>query len=113
MTEDETVRARWRDLVEVRLPGAARDRPGWPVSQDHCFARILLDAACGRPWREVVPAPAWRHTPAPTLAEAVRLGEAVLGGSADLADLNRRSLAMRGKAGPSRFGPSGRQGRPT
>ncbi|HEV2558323.1 MAG TPA: GCN5-related N-acetyltransferase [Microvirga sp.] len=93
------LRARWRDLVERRLPEAARARGDWPVRLDHCFARILLDAACGRPWREAVKPPAWRTMPAPDLARAVALGEDVLAGRADLAALNRHSLALRGKGG--------------
>ena len=95
---DAELRARWRDLVERRLPKAARARPDWPVRLDHCFARVLLDAACGRPWREAVAAPAWRNMPADRLHHAVALGEAVLAGEADLPALNRRSLALRGKA---------------
>ncbi len=91
------LRARWRDLVERRLPEAARGRPDWPVRLDHCFARILLDAACGRPWREAVKPPAWRTMPAADLARAVALGEDVLAGRADLDALNRRSLTLRGK----------------
>ena len=101
MSGSEELRARWRKLVEVELPSAATARADWPVSLDHCFARILLDAAFGRPWRELVRPPAWRNTPSATLAEAVRLGEAVLAGTADLAVLNRRSLALRGKRGPA------------
>lgn len=95
---DAVLRARWRDLVERRLPQAARGRPDWPVALDHCFARILLDAVCSRPWREAVAAPAWRNMPADRLHDAIYLGEAVLAGEADLSTLNRRSLALRGKA---------------
>ena len=90
-------RAHWRDLVERRLPEAARRRAGWPVRLDHCFARILLDNACGGPWREHVRPPAHANMPPDHLAEAIRLGEGVLAGAIDLADLNRRSLAWRGK----------------
>jgi len=88
-------RAQWRDLVARRLPEAAR--PGWPVRLDHCFARILLDNACGGPWRDSVAAPAHANMPADGLEHAIALGEAVLAGTADLALLNRRSLAWRGK----------------
>ncbi|MEL6196864.1 MAG: GCN5-related N-acetyltransferase [Pseudomonadota bacterium] len=92
------LRARWRDLVERRLPAAAAGRPDWPVREDHCFARILLDHAHGRPWREVVTPPAWRNTEVAVLRRAVVTGEAVLAGKADLAALNRQSLTLRGKA---------------
>lgn len=95
------LRRRWRDLVGRRMPEAARGRRDWPVRLDHCFARILLDNALGRPWREAVRPPAWANAPAERLAEAVALGEAVLAGRADLAALNRRSLDLRGKAGPA------------
>ena len=91
----EAERGRWRDLVERRLPEAAR--PDWPVRLDHCFARILLDNTCGAPWRETVAAPAWANLSPDQLACAIGLGEAVLAGQADLAALNRRSLALRGK----------------
>ncbi len=97
-SEDGALRARWRDLVERRMPAAAAGGRDWPVSLDHCFARILLDNALGQPWRDVIHPPAWRQMPAPDLARAVALGEAVLAGAADLAALNERSLALRGKA---------------
>jgi RimJ/RimL family protein N-acetyltransferase len=91
------LRARWRDLVDRRLPEAARGRTDWPVRLDHCFARILLDNACGGPWRESVAPPAWVNMPEERLAAALDLGEAVLAGRADLTTLDRRSLAWRGK----------------
>ena len=97
MSVDPELRAAWRELVERRLPEAARGRGDWPVRLDHCFARILLDNACGRPWRAVVRAPAWRNAPATVLAAAAALGEGVLRGEADLGALNRRSLSLRGK----------------
>ncbi|QGY04472.1 GNAT family N-acetyltransferase [Methylobacterium mesophilicum SR1.6/6] len=88
-------RAHWRDLVERRLPEAAR--PGWPVRLYHCFARILLDNACGGPWRDHVRPPAHATLPLDQLKVAIALGEAVLAGHADLVLLNRRSLAWRCK----------------
>ncbi|MDX2263743.1 MAG: GCN5-related N-acetyltransferase [Hyphomicrobiales bacterium] len=98
MSKTETeVRAAWRDLIERRMPLAAARRADWPVRLDHCFARILLDNACGRPWREVIPAPAWRSAPPDILARATQLGERALAGETDLPALNARSLALRGK----------------
>ncbi|MCJ2064445.1 GNAT family N-acetyltransferase [Methylobacterium sp. J-088] len=88
-------RAHWRELVERRLPEAAR--PDWPVRLDHCFARILLDNTCGGPWRDHVRPPAHANMPLDQLEMTIALGEAVLAEHADLALLNRRSLAWRGK----------------
>ena len=95
--DEDALRTRWRELVGARLPEAARAAAHWPVRLDHCFARILLDDACGAPWRERVRAPAWRHAPRAVLERAIATGEAVLAGQADLDALNRRSLALRGK----------------
>ena len=94
---DLPLRARWRDLVGRRLPEEAKRRPDWPIRLDHCFARVLLDCAHGRAWREVVVPPAWRNTDPETLARAVALGESVLAGEIALPPLNARSLALRGK----------------
>ncbi|MEM1370722.1 MAG: hypothetical protein AAGG72_00695 [Pseudomonadota bacterium] len=94
---DVEVRTRWRDLVENRLPTAAHHKPHWPVRFDHCFARILLDVACGDCWRNSIQPPAWRHAPLPVLQAAIALGERVLVGEADLRELNNLSLLMRGK----------------
>ena len=94
---EAATRAQWRDLVERRLPLAAKGRTDWPVSLDHCFARILLDNAYNRPWRENVKPPAWRNTPIGTLENAIALGEAILSDRADLWDLNNISLRLRGK----------------
>jgi hypothetical protein len=91
------LRARWLDLVRRVLPEAARKRSDWPIRLDHCFARVILDEICGRPWREVLPSPAYKHLDAAQLAAAISLGEAIACGSADLQALNRSSLQIRGK----------------
>jgi len=92
--------AEWLHLTREALPALARDRPDWPVRLDHCFQRILLDHAVGGRWYDhVTRRPAYRHMAADALARAVQLGRAVLAGEADLAALNRRSLAWRGKRG--------------
>ncbi|MEL7319350.1 MAG: GCN5-related N-acetyltransferase [Pseudomonadota bacterium] len=87
---------RWFALTRERLPALARTRD-WPVSEDHCFMRILLDNACGGVWRDFVKAPAYRHAPLEVLERAVALGEAVERGEADVWALNARSLEWRKK----------------
>ena len=87
---------RWFALTREELPALAASRR-WPVHQDHCFQRILLDNAMGGFWRDHIAAPAWRFAKDDQLALAIALGEAVAAGRADLAELNRRSLAWRGK----------------
>lgn len=96
--------AAWLDLTRRELPGLAVAR-GWPVSADHCFQRILLDHATGGVWYDAIAArPAYRHADQAVLAAAVALGQAVVAGTADLSDLNRRSLAWRRQAKASASG---------
>ena len=95
MTREET-EDRWFELTRDVMPSLAGER-GWPVRFDHCFQRILLDNAVGKPWREAISAPAYRNAPDEVLRRAVKIGEAAVAGEEDLAALNRRSLFMRGK----------------
>jgi len=88
---------RWLTLTRETLPALAAGR-AWPVRADHCFQRILLDHACGGCWYDHIAArPAYAHASDAILAAATALGEAVADGTADLSDLNDRSLRWRGK----------------
>ena len=89
--------ARWLELTRTVLPGLA-PRRGWPVRNDHCFQRILLDAVCGGRWYDHVSGrPASRAIDAERLAAAILLGRQVERGEADLPTLNAQSLRWRGK----------------
>ncbi|PZQ59616.1 MAG: GCN5-related N-acetyltransferase [Sphingomonas taxi] len=96
MTRDERQR-RWLALTRDTLPALARGR-GWPVRADHCSQRILLDHACGGCWYDQIAGrPAYAHASDALLDAAIALGEAAVAGTVDMAILNRRSLAWRGK----------------
>lgn len=87
--------ARWLTLTREILPAAASARR-WPVQADHCFQRIFLDNACEGVWYDRISLrPAYAHADRVILDRALALAEAALAGEADLADLNRRSLAWR------------------
>ena len=45
--------AEWLALVRHDLPALAVPR-GWPITLDHCFARVLLDNAVGGCWYDVL-----------------------------------------------------------
>ena len=90
---------RYRELVDRDLPAqAARD--GWVLRLDHCFGRVLLDAAVGRCWYEVLDrrSPAYRQLDDAQLVRTVELAERLLReGDPLLRELDAQSLAWRGK----------------
>ena len=85
-------------MTRVVLPDlACRPETNWPVVNDHCFQRIVLDAICGGVWYDRIARPAYKHLSTAQAAEAVSICRAIIAGDADLQALNRRSLKWRGK----------------
>ena len=93
-------RERYRTLVEDRLPAAAREAGDWPIREDHCFARVVLDAVFEDEWYQHVDGrPAYEHLSAEELDAAIDLAERLLERGAPLVDaLNDRSLQWRDDA---------------
>ncbi len=89
--------ARWLELTRSVLPGMAPAQR-WPIRFDHCFMRVCLDAAIGRPWHEAVRRPAIRHLTEAQLAAAVAVAERIRAEPGLLPALNAQSLRLRGKA---------------
>ena len=90
---------RYRSLVRVELPAAARAQ-GWSLRHDHCFGRVLLDDAVGGCWYDALDRrrTAFRQLDDDRLAGAVALGERLLvEGDPLLRELDARSLHWRGK----------------
>ena len=108
----EALLRRYRELVDRELPArAARD--GWSLRLDHCFGRVLLDAAVGRCWYEVLDrrSPAYRQLDDARLVRTVELAERLLReGDPLLRELDARSLAWRGKAPKRVRGPARTRG---
>jgi len=101
----EALEQRWLRLTRETLPALAAERC-WPVDQDHCFQRILLDNAFSGVWYDHVEGrPAYARAPEDALAVAVALGEACVDGTADLAELNRQSLSWRRALNAARSRP--------
>ena len=94
--EAENQRRRWLELTQVTLPAMAR-AARWPIRLDHCFMRVLLDNALGGVWHHTVARPAIRHLSPAQLDAALALGATIVADPARLPELNRRSLAWRGK----------------
>lgn len=98
MSQEDPI-ARYLTLTREVMPRMARQPEiRWPVREDHCFQRIVLDGISGGVWYDHIPRPAYKHLTEDQAREAVSLCEAIIDGSADLAVLNRQSLVWRGKA---------------
>lgn len=90
--------ARYLHLTKEVMPKMARESgTGWPVVNDHCFQRIVLDAVSGGVWYDHIARPAYRNMSRAQALRAVALCEKIIDGSADLVVLNRQSLVYRGK----------------
>ena len=94
----DTQIATYMHLTKEVLPAIARsDRTDWPVREDHCFQRIVLDHVCGGVWYEYLGRPAYMHLTKDQAERAVELCHDIAGGHADLQQLNQQSLIWRGK----------------
>ena len=90
--------ATYMHLTKEVLPSMARsDRTNWPVSEDHCFQRIILDQVCGGVWYEHLDRPAYKHLTKDQAQRAVELCRDIGDGRVDLKQLNQQSLIWRGK----------------
>ena len=96
--EKDTLIATYMHLTKEVLPSMSRsDRTDWPVSEDHCFQRIVLDNVCGGVWYEYLDRPAYKHLTNDQAQRAVKLCEDIAAGRADLHELNQQSLIWREK----------------
>ena len=96
--EKGTQVANYMRLTKEVLPSLAKSgRPDWPVSEDHCFQRIVLDTICGGVWYEHLGRPAYKHLTNDQAQLAVKLCQDIEEGLADLHQLNWQSLIWRGK----------------
>ena len=90
--------SRYLILTKEVMPEMARSpQNNWPVRNDHCFQRIVLDAVCSGSWYQHLARPAYRHLTHEQAAHAVRLCEDIIANRVNLEDLNRQSLSWRGK----------------
>ena len=85
-------------LTKEVLPSLAKKKsPDWPVYEDHCFQRIVLDTICGGVWYEHLKRPAYKNLTDEQAKRAVDLCEDIVNGKANLNQLNQQSLSWRGK----------------
>ena len=85
-------------LTKEIMPDLARtSHTHWPVRNDHCFQRIVLDAVCGGVWYDHLLRPAYKNLTHDQAKNAVDLCNNIISGDSDLVVLNKQSLKWRGK----------------
>ncbi|MGL4415336.1 hypothetical protein [Roseinatronobacter monicus] len=85
-------------LTRTVMPALAQtSKRHWPVRNDHCFQRIVLDTICSGVWYDHIARPAYKHLSQAQAAEAVQLCDQIIAERTDLNVLNKQSLAWRGK----------------
>ncbi|OYR54847.1 hypothetical protein DJ71_27135 [Halorubrum sp. E3] len=91
------LRERYRRVVETELPQEARSQGSWPIEDDHCFARVVLDNLYQDRWdAHIEKRPAYKQLSPSELRDAIRIAEQLLETGAPLVDeLNQRSLEWR------------------
>ena len=94
--------SRYSLLTKETMPNmASSSHKHWPVRNDHCFQRIVLDTVCGGVWYDHLPRPAYRQLTQEQAMQAVALCDDIIAGKADLIALNTQSLVWSGKLRPA------------
>ncbi len=96
--DTEALRQRLQTLANQTFPARAK-RGGYPVHLNHCFLRIVYDNLFDAPWRTVLTQKraAYRQLSHAQLLAAIELGERITDDKQACAELNERSLELRGK----------------
>jgi len=97
------LKQQYLDLTSKVLPKLAKSRK-FPVRQNHCFQRIVLDNLFGRCWYEALERgriPAYQQLTEEQLERAIALAHAIINQpDSYLWQLNQNSLKWRGKSSP-------------
>ncbi|MEZ3117662.1 hypothetical protein RYH80_17225 [Halobaculum sp. MBLA0147] len=93
------LREAYLERVEDRLPARARAAGDWPIHEDHCFARVVLDNVFGDEWyAHVDGSPAYERLSRAELERAVDIADRMLSeGRPAVIELNEKSLRWRGE----------------
>lgn len=90
---------RYLNLTRTVMPALAQtSKRHWPVRNDHCFQRIVLDTICCGVWYDHIARPACKHLSPSQAMQAVQLCDQIITDAVDLTALNQKSLAWRGKS---------------
>jgi hypothetical protein len=94
LEDTHALRERYLRLTGEVLPAEATTE--WPVREDHCFRRIVLDTLYDDVWYDhVAGRPAVDHLSADELRRAIRIAESMTGSPERVRQLNDASLRRR------------------
>ncbi len=96
-TDISALREEYLQKVTEELPAKAQASDGWPITDDHCFARVVLDTLFGDEWsRHISRSPAYKHLSEAQLRAAITVADRMLAnGRPAVEELNRQSLRWR------------------
>lgn len=91
------LRAAYDRKIHEQLPERAQNGDAWPITEDHCFGRVVLDNLFEDEWYSYVEGrPAYEHLSPAELQQAIDIADRMLdGGRPVVAALNERSLRWR------------------
>ncbi|WP_269519078.1 hypothetical protein [Alteromonas sp. BMJM2] len=69
----------------------------WPIQNDHCFQRVVLDTICQAAWYDVIPSPAYKNLSLEQARAAKALCEKIANNQVCLTTLNNKSKTWRNK----------------
>ena len=76
---------------------AAMKKNTWPIHNDHCFMRVILDNVCGCAWYDVIPSPAYQNLSQEYAIAAAQLAKRIASENVSLHTLTERSKLWRKK----------------
>ena len=96
-TDISTLREEYLQKVTEELPAKAQTSDGWPITDDHCFARVVLDTLFEDEWsRHINGSPAYKQLSEDQLRAAITIADRMLtDGRPAVKELNEQSLRWR------------------
>ncbi|MEQ3639720.1 MAG: hypothetical protein ABNH03_08175 [Alteromonas sp.] len=92
--------ASYLEFTKILLPTMAKSANKlntWPIHNDHCFQRVVLDTICEAAWYDVIPSPAYKNLSLEQARAAKALCEKIANNQVCLTTLNNKSKAWRNK----------------
>lgn len=88
---------RYLEATNTTLPLLAKQN-NWPVTENHCIQRLVLDYVCLDDWRKHIRSPAYKNLTSSQLERALFIIDKLLTGNKSYVDLLQyASLKWRGK----------------